>query len=45
MSEAMVLLEFAGQPLALTQAAFLEALQRGREMVGRRHRMAGRRIA
>lgn len=33
MSEVMVLLEFAGQPLALTQAAFREALERGREMV------------
>ncbi len=34
MSEVMVLLEFAGQPLALTQTAFREALERGREMVG-----------
>lgn len=30
----MVLLEFAGQPLALSREAFEEGLARGREMVG-----------
>jgi hypothetical protein len=33
-SENLVLVEFLGQPLALPQAAFLEALRRGRELLG-----------